>query len=491
MSSPKKRSPFEIVRRLIVLVKPMLPIMLAAIAMGVAGHFCATFITIFGGFGLLTAAGLESPVASVGTVFVCILVFALLRGVLRYAEQASNHFIAFKLLALIRDKVFGALRRLTPAKLEGRDRGDLISLITADIEQLEVFYAHTISPVCIAVICVIGMTCFTASYHILPALVLLAGYLLVGVAMPIWSAKRGDKAAREYRQTLADTNSYVLESLRGLRDTLQYQNTNVRAEGITAHSEALGEKQKAMKYREGVTVGATNTLILLTVLAVLGVSVSLYRSGAMTEGGVLICTLLGFLQRFKCPDLTAGIIPGLADTVPWFVGCWKNIATLPRNGLFEGIPCIRTCIVYIRIRANLSSYIIVANNMICRDVIFFHQVSGQLNSRLYCCSFKIPVLICCPKTRRVLLSHAHLNPNAISVSAFRMFVTARPTMPGDIPIFHALPNFAGETDKIVCRCPTVATTIVCTIFLCSAQCSDVVDHDVFDSGDIAGIIIVI
>ena len=291
MSSSKKRSPFEIVRRLIVLVKPMLPIMLAAIAMGVAGHFCATFITIFGGFGLLTAAGLESPVASVGTVFVCILVFALLRGVLRYAEQASNHFIAFKLLALIRDKVFGALRRLTPAKLEGRDRGDLISLITADIEQLEVFYAHTISPVCIAVICVIGMTCFTASCHILPALVLLAGYLLVGVALPIWSAKRGDKAAREYRQTLADTNSYVLESLRGLRDTLQYQNTNVRAEGITAHSEALGEKQKAMKYREGVMVGATNTLILLTVLAVLGVSVSLYRSGAMTEGGVLICTL--------------------------------------------------------------------------------------------------------------------------------------------------------------------------------------------------------
>ena len=291
MSNPKKRSPFEIVRRLIVLVKPMLPIMLAAISMGVAGHFCATFITIFGGFGLLTAAGMESPVASVGTVFVCILVFALLRGVLRYAEQASNHFIAFKLLALIRDKVFGALRRLTPAKLEGRDRGDLISLITADIEQLEVFYAHTISPVCIAVICVIGMTCFTASYHILPALVLLAGYLLVGAALPIWSAKRGDKAAREYRQTLADTNSYVLESLRGLRDTLQYQNTNVRAGGITAHSEALGEKQKAMKYREGVTVGATNTLILLTVLAVLGVSVSLYRSGDMTEGGVLICTL--------------------------------------------------------------------------------------------------------------------------------------------------------------------------------------------------------
>ncbi len=125
----------------------MLPIMLAAIVMGVAGHFCATFITIFGGLGILRALGLASPVGTVGTAFDCILVFALLRGVLRYAEQASNHYIAFKLLALIRDKVFGALRRLPPAKLEGRDRGDLISLITADIEALEVFYAHTISPI--------------------------------------------------------------------------------------------------------------------------------------------------------------------------------------------------------------------------------------------------------------------------------------------------------------------------------------------------------
>ena len=291
MNNTKHRSPFAIAARLIVLVRPMLPIMLAAIVMGVIGHFCATFITIFGGFALLTAAGLPSPLAGVNTAFVCILVFALLRGVLRYAEQASNHYIAFKLLALIRDKVFGALRRLTPAKLEGRDRGDLISLITADIEQLEVFYAHTISPVCIAILCVTGMTCFTARYHILPALVLLAGYLLVGIALPVWSARRGDIAAREYRQALADTNSYLLESLRGLRDILQYQNTAARAEGITAHSETLGEKQKAMKYREGVTVGAANTLIVLTALAVLGVSIRLYQNGQLGAEGVLVCTL--------------------------------------------------------------------------------------------------------------------------------------------------------------------------------------------------------
>ena len=291
MHQTKHRSPLAVAGRLIVLVKPMLPIMLAAILMGVAGHFCATFITIFGGFGILRALGLASPVGTVGAAFACILVFALLRGVLRYAEQASNHYIAFKLLALIRDKVFGALRRLTPAKLEGRDRGDLISLITADIEALEVFYAHTISPICIAVICVIGMTGFVASYHILTALVLLAGYLLVGVALPVWSAKRGDRAAREYRQALADTNSYVLESLRGLKDTLQYQDTPARAEGIVACSETLGEKQKALKYREGLTVAVTNTLILLTVLAVLGVSLSLYQNRQMGAEGVLVCTL--------------------------------------------------------------------------------------------------------------------------------------------------------------------------------------------------------
>ena len=296
------RTPAAIVVRLIVLVKPMLPIMAAAIVMGVAGHFCATFITIFGGFAILTAAGLQSPLPTVGTAFGCILVFALLRGVLRYAEQASNHYIAFRLLALIRDKVFGALRRLTPAKLEGRDRGDLISLITADIEALEVFYAHTISPICIACICVIGMTGFVASYHILPALVLLAGYLLVGVALPVWSAKRGDKVAREYRQALADTNSYVLESLRGLRDTLQYQDTAARAAGITAHSETLGEKQKALKYREGLTVALTNTLILLTVLAVLAICalemvlhnipailvMGVFRAGGDTRFGLIV-----------------------------------------------------------------------------------------------------------------------------------------------------------------------------------------------------------
>lgn len=141
----QKRSGMQVMAKLIGLVRPLAGFMALAILMGLAGHLCAASITVLGGYAVLGILGLEVPLG-LAAVFACAVVFALLRGVLRYAEQACNHFIAFKLLALIRDKVFRALRRLCPAKLEGRDKGDLISVITSDIELLEVFYAHTISP---------------------------------------------------------------------------------------------------------------------------------------------------------------------------------------------------------------------------------------------------------------------------------------------------------------------------------------------------------
>ena len=162
----KKRSGFAVMARLIGLVKPLSGYMVLAILMGLVGHLCAAFITIFGGFAVLDLLGFETPV-SLTAVFICVLLFALVRGLFRYAEQSCNHFIAFKLLALIRDKVFRALRRLCPAKLEGRDRGDLISVITSDIELLEVFYAHTISPAAIAVLFTVIMCLFIGHYHAL------------------------------------------------------------------------------------------------------------------------------------------------------------------------------------------------------------------------------------------------------------------------------------------------------------------------------------
>ena len=147
----KERSGFAVMARLIGLVKPLTGYMVLAVLMGLAGHLCASFITIFGVFGLLWVLGLGGPLP-LPALFAAAAVMALARGLLRYGEQACNHFIAFKLLALLRDKVFAALRRLAPAKLEGRDKGDLISVITSDIELLEVFYAHTISPAAIALL---------------------------------------------------------------------------------------------------------------------------------------------------------------------------------------------------------------------------------------------------------------------------------------------------------------------------------------------------
>lgn len=170
-----RRSGFNIMKRLMGLVKPLTGYMILAVAMGVIGHLCASFITISGGYAVLSVLYPKGAL-DLRTLFISVMIFALVRGFLRYAEQACNHFIAFKLLALIRDKVFGALRCLCPAKLEGKDKGNLISIITSDIELLEVFYAHTISPVCIALLFSIIMIIFIGSYHMTLGMLALLAY---------------------------------------------------------------------------------------------------------------------------------------------------------------------------------------------------------------------------------------------------------------------------------------------------------------------------
>lgn len=152
----KKWNGFTVMARLISFVNPLVGLMILAVVMGLTGHLCASFITIFGGYAVLEVLGFDT-FFTLKSIFVSVILFALLRSVLRYAEQSCNHFIAFKLLALIRDKVFLAFRKLCPAKLESRDKGDLIAVITSDIELLEVFYAHTISPAAIAVLYTIIM----------------------------------------------------------------------------------------------------------------------------------------------------------------------------------------------------------------------------------------------------------------------------------------------------------------------------------------------
>ena len=289
----KKRSGFQVMVRLIGLVKPLTGYMLLAILMGLIGHLCAAFITIFGGYAVLEALLFDTPF-TLTALFVCVVVFAVVRGFLRYAEQACNHFIAFKLLALLRDKVFRALRRLCPAKLEGRDKGDLISVITSDIELLEVFYAHTISPAAIAFLFTIVMCFFIGSYHWLLGLIALAAYLTVGIVIPLVTSRLSGDDGMKFRTKSGDLSGFVLDSLRGLSETLQYGQGKKRLAQMNEKTDDLAKDEERMKRTSGRNSAVTNTVVLAFDLVMLFVSALLCQRGAVGFDGVLIPTIALF-----------------------------------------------------------------------------------------------------------------------------------------------------------------------------------------------------
>ena len=292
----KKRSDLAVMLRLVGLVKPLMGFMALAIAMGVAGFLCAQFIPIFGGFAIVKALG-GAGLPALGVLFACMGVFALARGVLRYAEQACNHYIAFKLLALIRDKVFGALRRLAPAKLDGRDKGDLIAVITSDIELLEVFYAHTLSPIAIAAIMSVIMTVFIGSYHWLLGLIAALGFFAVGVVVPVLAARFGGSRGLEYRTQAGALSAFVLDSLRGLGELLQYDAGQRRLDELDARTGSLLATEKKMKTALGTATACTGALIWLFSLSMLAAGSLLYTNGLIGFDGVLI-PLTAILSSF-------------------------------------------------------------------------------------------------------------------------------------------------------------------------------------------------
>lgn len=284
----KKRSGFTIMKRLIGLVRPLSGYMITAILMGLAGHLCATFITIFGVFALLSIAyGTNTLVP----LFLCVCTFALLRGFLRYAEQTCNHFIAFKLLALIREHVFQALRRLCPAKLDGKEKGNLISVITSDIELLEVFYAHTISPAAIAVLFCSIMSLFLAACHPLLGCIALLSYITVGVLLPVWISRLSGDTGLRYRTNAGNLSSFLLDSLRGLTEILQYEQGEVRLQEIIRQSRELSFDEKRLKLLAGKNIAITNTIILLFDFLMLSASLFLYQEGQIEAQQVWISTV--------------------------------------------------------------------------------------------------------------------------------------------------------------------------------------------------------
>jgi ATP-binding cassette subfamily C protein len=282
-----RRSAISIMGSLIYLIRPLLHIMIAAIILGTVGYLCAIFLTILA-VKVMVCGLADTPIHGLIAIMIFI---AVMRGALHYVEQYCNHFIAFKLLAIIRHKVFAALRKLCPAKLEGKDKGNLISIITTDIELLEVFYAHTISPIAIAILTSLVMVIFIGHYHLLAGLLALVAYLVVGAVIPLWNGKRGSGKGMEYRTEFGELNSFVLDSLRGLDEIIQYGYGENRKNQMSDSSRKLANMQKTLNRNEGLQRSITNLVILIASYGMLALTIFLYNNGEIGIDGILICTI--------------------------------------------------------------------------------------------------------------------------------------------------------------------------------------------------------
>lgn len=289
MSKPK--SNIRIMLKMMRLVKPLTGFMILAIFTGVLGFLCAIFIPVYGSMAIGTMIGYSSHF-SISKLFGCMLIFALLRGILHYIEQACNHYIAFRILAILRDNVYKTLRRLAPARLEGKDSGNLISLVTNDIELLEVFYAHTISPILIAVLTCLIILFLFLHFHLLFACIALIAYLVVGILFPYIITKMGKQDGQKLRDTSGDFSSYMLESLRGLRNIQQYGIQEKRLKEIKQRSKDLNRIQERLKNYEGITTALNHIGVTGFTLCILFMGIYLYAIGEVSFVMVLFATIL-------------------------------------------------------------------------------------------------------------------------------------------------------------------------------------------------------
>ena len=267
MKEKLRRSGAKIMASLIVLLGSLSYIMILAVLNGSVGFIAAMGVTVAGATGVAKALGVLGLCAEIPLAWGWIIGIAVgcgvVRGGLRYLEQYSNHYIAFKLLAVLRDKIFGALRVLCPAKLESKQKGSIIAMITSDIETLEVFYAHTISPICIAVLVSLAVFLFVgfvANWYL--ALVALAGFIVIGIVVPLISSKALKESGVNYRREFAGFNSYFLDSIKGIKDIVLNNAENDREEEVNRRSDILLKETKKMKH--GITKAGAATELCVT-----------------------------------------------------------------------------------------------------------------------------------------------------------------------------------------------------------------------------------
>lgn len=288
MEKAIRRSGAKIMASLVMLLGSLAYIMILAVINGSLGFVCAMGVTLFGAVGVAKVLG-ETIALSYGWIIALAIGCGVLRGLLRYLEQYSNHYIAFRLLAVLRDKIFGALRTLCPAKLESKKKGSIIAMITSDIETLEVFYAHTISPICIAVIVSLAVFIFVGNVsHWYIALAALVGYIMVGIVLPLVSSARLKASGVRYRAEFAAFNAFFLDSIKGIKDIVMNNAGESRKAEVDRRSDELLAETKKMKNNTARAFSATELTVSAIIIAALVTGIVLVNCGMLSIGRMII-----------------------------------------------------------------------------------------------------------------------------------------------------------------------------------------------------------
>lgn len=286
-----RKNGFAVMWQLLKLVTPLAHVMTFTIIMGTIGFLTAIFTMVLGAMGLANLLNFDTHLG-LSAILTALIVLAVARGILRYLEQMSGHYIAFKLLALLRDKVFTALRKLAFVKLQDKQAGQLLSLVTNDIELLEVFYAHTIAPIVIAFLTSAILLCVFGHISAWFVCIALLAYVTIGVILPIITTQMAREDGRQYRELVGEMNDYFLDSIRGMKEVQLFGNEQARLDEINRRSQAIDAAFLKIKNQEGkvrayseIAVSAFNILILATGLW-------LYFAQQISFAGLLVGVVL-------------------------------------------------------------------------------------------------------------------------------------------------------------------------------------------------------
>ena len=283
-----KRGVIKLISKLITLIGPFISVILLAVVNGVIGYLLAINITLFAGIAILKFLGIAISL-SYPLIFTIIILSGILSGIVRYFEQYSNHYIAFKILAILRIKIFRALRHLSLDKLEDKSKGDLVSLLQGDIETLEVFYAHTITPVLIALLTSVVMVifmCLTTSIYL--GLYLILAYLIIGVIIPVIFYKVNSKFGRKYRLKMAQFEDFYLDSIYGGYEIIANNKQEMYKKEVTKRSKDLIDVTKKSEMKNNTFMNITNSVIVILNILIIVIGYLLYKNNMILNYEIIL-----------------------------------------------------------------------------------------------------------------------------------------------------------------------------------------------------------